>query len=95
MSEIWETDGRWRRLKVSSELLSDVFACGVSGGITTDAPGDLRVIGLSEVRTGPAGWFIFVVWSETFEPLPVDAKGRLLDEIPFVHFQYTRHYDNP
>lgn len=91
MSETWETDGRWRRLKVSSELLSDIFACGFLGGITTDAPADLRVIGLNEVHTGPAGWYTFVVWSAAFEPLPM-TDGRLNDEIPFVNFMYTRHY---
>lgn len=93
MSETWETDNRWRRLKVSSELLSDIFACGVAGGVTTDAPNDLRVVGLNEVHTGPAGWYTFIVWSETFEPLPVNDNGRLLDEIPLVDFVYTRHYD--
>lgn len=92
MSEPWQTDNRWRRLKVSSQLLSDFLACGVDGGITTTAPSDLKIIGMNEVLIGPTGYFVFVVWSATFEPLPMDGAGHLLDAIPYIEFTYTRHY---
>jgi hypothetical protein len=89
MDETWLLDGRWRLLKVSIELLSDIFACGVAGGITTDAPDDLHIIGVREATTGPGGWITFIVWSATFEPLPM-TDDILNDPIPFVKFRYKQ-----
>jgi hypothetical protein len=89
MNEPWETDNRWRRMRVSSALISEMLR-GNAMPCETDAPSDLAIVGLYEVRTGPNGEFTFVVWSSTFEPLPMDDRGRLMDEIPFVKFEYRR-----
>lgn len=86
----WETDGRWRRLCVSSELLSAFFRnlLGVPA-VWTDAPVDLTFVGLVEVTTGPNGSYTFMVWSMSFDPLPM-TDGLLNDDIPIVSFVYRR-----
>ncbi len=88
--DAWQTDGRWRRAKVSIQLLSDILAGGVPAGVTSDAPRDLRVIGVHEINTGPIGFFDFIVWSSTFDPLPM-TNGRLHDPIPPITFIYRRN----
>ena len=87
MSETWETDSRWRRMRVSNALLSEVLR-GNAVSCETDAPADLAIIGLDEGKFGPNGECIFVVWSASFEPQPLDGAGRLVVDIPYVEFEY-------
>ena len=84
-----ETDGRWRRLRVSSALISEMLR-GNAQACETDAPVDLAIIGLYEVQPGPSGVYTFVVWSASFEPVAMDEHGRLKEEIPFITFEYRR-----
>lgn len=86
MSEqpIWETDFRWRRVRVSSELLS-AFLRGAAAPVrVTTAPPDLTVVGLVEVQSGANGYYEFVVWSATFDPVPNDGTR---PETPFPRFE--------
>lgn len=90
MSEqTWETDGRWRRLRVSNALLSEVLR-GNAQPCQTDAPADLTVLAINHVLAGPDGELTFLVWSASFEPVLLDADGRLKEDIPFVEFVYRR-----
>ena len=89
MSETWETDNRWRRMRISSALLAEIFRGNGQVPSSTTAPADLAFIGLTYVQGGPDGWYEFVVWSETFEPLPM-TDGQLNDEMPLVKFEYRR-----
>lgn len=90
MSEpTWGTDGRWRRMRVSNALFSEVLR-GNAQACETDAPTDLTIIGLHEVQTGPNGEMTYIVWSASFEPVPMNNEGRLKEEIPFVQFEYRR-----
>ena len=89
MSETWNDDFKWRRVRVSSELLS-AFLSGQHAPVSAcTAPADLAVVGLVEVSSGPHGHYEFIVWSETFEPIANDGERRL-EEIPSVMFEYTR-----
>lgn len=84
----WETDFRWRRVHVSSQLLSAFLSGQTELAQITTAPPDLAVIGLVEVSQGPTGYYEFMVWSSTFEPVPNDGK-RPEFPIPMADFEYS------
>ncbi len=87
MSDDWLTDFRWRIIRVSSPLLSEILL-GLAKPYTTNAPADLAVIGLIAVNGGPGGSFDFVVWSATFDPAPNDGQ-RLAHPIPTFDLEVT------
>lgn len=84
----WETDFRWRRVKVSSALLSEFLRGAARPVRVTTAPPDLIVIGLVQVLSGPAGWYEFVVWSATFDPVPNDGT-RPETPFPLIEIEYS------
>lgn len=88
MSEPWETDFRWRRVRVSRQLLSAFLRGQALDARVTTAPPDLIVIGLTHVQPGQAGWYEFVVWSATFEPVPNDGT-RPETPFPLTDFEYS------
>lgn len=69
----WETDFRWRRVRVSSQFLSAFLSGQTELAYITTAPPDLVVVGLTDIQTGPGGSYEFLVWSATFEPTPNDG----------------------
>lgn len=82
-----QTDGRWRLVKVRSDKLDWWFrGQPVVPNASAPVPDDLQVVGLNRIET--RGDWHFVVWSATFEALPMNADGRLMDEIPFADFEY-------
>lgn len=85
----WQTDYRWRRLRVTAPLLSELFRGGGMQVSYTTAPPDLAVVNLSEVQTGPNGQYVFIVWSSTFEPIAHEG-ALLVDDIPEIQFEYSR-----
>lgn len=85
----WETDRRWRHVRVSSHLLTAFLRGHMDAARSLTAPPDLLVIGLNEVRTGPAGWFKFVVWSASFEPVPAGESYQSSRLLPLVDFGYA------
>lgn len=87
-AETIDSDFRWRRVRVSSELLSAFLRGEMDATQDTSAPRDLAVIGLTHVQPGPHGWVEFVVWSSTFAPVPNDGERRT-DAIPEASFSYT------
>jgi len=84
----WETDFRWRRLRVSSSLLSEFLRGQARQVAVTTAPPDLEVVGLYEVGPGPAGYYDFIVWSATFDPVPNDGT-RPETPFPFIEIEYS------
>lgn len=82
MEETTYKDRKWRRLQVSSELLSDLVCGRAEPARFTTAPPDLTVIGLYQATVGP-GVYEFIVWSETFEPFP---EGEYPP--PLISFEY-------
>lgn len=84
----WETDFRWRRVRVSSELLSAFLRGQLDAARITTAPPDVLIIGLVLVEPGPSGYYEFVVWSATFDPVPNNGK-RPETLIPLVDFEYS------
>lgn len=89
MSEAWETDFRWRRIKVSSDMINELLRGAAAPIQFTTAPPDLTVIGLTHVQPGPQGWYEFVVWSATFEPVP-HGDGLPYEPFPLVEYEYMR-----
>lgn len=77
------TDFRWRRLPVSHEQLNDMVRQNGRTPKYRTAPQDLVVLTVDTVTQG--GWWIFLVWSETFSPVPNDGK-HITEEIPLVEF---------
>ena len=80
-------DFRWRRVRVSNELLSAFLRGQLDAARITTAPPDLQVIGLTEVQH-PLGYWEFVVWSATFDPAPNDGT-RPDYPIPLIDFEYS------
>jgi hypothetical protein len=72
-------DFRWRLLPVSPDDLNTL----VRGGTIErpGAPADLVLLTVHRITLG--GWWEFLVWSESFAPMPNDGKHRL-DETPFT-----------
>lgn len=83
---IWETDFRWRRVRVSSEMLDEWFRGPRQAVRVSTAPPDLLVVGLARVET--RGVWEFVVWSATFEPVP-HGDDLPYEPYPFVDFEYS------
>jgi hypothetical protein len=102
MSDSWETDFRWRRMRVSSRLLSALLHGDMHNQRrpnelsvpTSDPPADLTVIGLVHVQSGPNGWYEFVIWSSTLEPMPNDGE-RPEFPIPMADFTYSEGGEVP
>lgn len=83
----WQIDGRWRRVRVAARLLSQ-FLQGNGRIAESSAPPDVLVIGLDRVENGPDGVYTFIVWSETFEPVPlIDRRN----EVPMIDIMFTAH----
>ncbi len=57
-------------VRVSHSLMTECLL-GNFQQVTTDAPPDMHVIGVGTSMPGAAGYVEFVVWSETFDPIPV------------------------
>ena len=83
-----QTDGRWRRVRVALPFLEAVLRGQLDAAYDTTAPKDLLIVGLAEVQTNRDGIWTLVVWSTSFDPLPMGDDGRLMVEIPFADFQY-------
>lgn len=81
-------DGRWRRVRVSLELLSQFLRGQMDAAAGTTAPPDLAVLSVTEVQQGPVGWVVFVVWSATFDPVPM-GDGRPDAPFPMIELEYT------
>lgn len=88
MSDTPETDFRWRRVRVASEMLAGWFSgdMNIQAAVPNNVPFDIQVLGLTLVHS--RGVWEFVIWSATFDPLP-NEDGRLLGEIPFAEFEYS------
>lgn len=84
----WETDFRWRRVRVSSELLDAFFRGQMDATSGTTAPPDLLVVGLYQLAS--RGVWEFIVWSATFDPVPNDGTRALDTPFPLVDFEYRR-----
>jgi hypothetical protein len=84
----WEIDFRWRRVRVSSHLLSAFLRGQLDAARIATVPPDLQVIGLVLVNPGPAGYYEFVVWSATFDPVPNNGKLPY-EPFPLVDFEYS------
>lgn len=87
-AETWETDFRWRRVRVSSSLLSEFIRGGARPVRVTTAPPDLEVIGLVHVQSGPVGWYEFIVWSATFDPVP-HGDNLPFEPYPLIEIEYS------
>lgn len=75
-------DGRVRRVRLHTDLLSEWLRGGGTPVRMTTAPPDLRVVGISQAAIGPGEWHL-VVWSATFAPV-ADRY-----DIPFIEIEYT------
>lgn len=74
-------DRRWRRMRVSVELLQELLRGRAEPSRFTTAPPDLQIIGLAGDPGDPREYH-FIVWSATFSPV---AEGQA---IPFEDFEY-------
>lgn len=76
-------DFRWRLLPVSPEMLNDMVRQNGRTPRYRSAPQDMVVLSVYRVVFG--GWWEFLVWSESFVPVPNDGK-HVTEEIPLVEF---------
>lgn len=76
---------RWARVRVSAHLLADVLTGNWSEVCKrTNAPNDLKVIGVDQPTYGIGAWFYVICESKDFDPVQEGA------EIPEVGpFEYT------
>lgn len=74
---------RLRLTRISLELLASVLRGeGPGGPVETDAPSDLRVVGIEQPFSGLGSWAYLLVESASFDPVP---EGASIPEIgPFV-----------
>jgi hypothetical protein len=74
-------DRRLRQLRLHTDLLSEWLRGEGNAVRFTNAPPDLRVVGISLATTGPGEWHL-VIWSATFD-IVADPY-----DIPFADFEY-------
>lgn len=74
---------RIRTLHVSSHMLNDLIRGASEPVRFTTAPPDLAVVSVDRIIDQP-GVFAFVVWSETFDPVPGNAPP------PLISFEYMQ-----
>ena len=89
-----DTSNRVAKVRVSYELLSDIFAANIARNVTieTNAPSDLRVVG---IRNDPEySWRVAYMYFESAEnePVPEGAEPPLLP--PFKYRRVTAGVDS-